>query len=280
MFIKKTAEWHKKIGGKIKVKGNVGCLCSSKLKRMFGTGLTPILEEIKQEPVKIWDYSLKGNTVGFISNGSGLSGDHSANPALALPLLEAQAALLNKLTNLNGIPITTSKSKASDIAKLMIETQAGFCAFVTTDIGADECFKISMDNEKALKVPCINIGNDCGPVALLAALINACRFTGKNLKKLKVVIEGHYPVLTQVIPLLMASKIKDIKLITDKKTITKANVAQQSQVIQDVIAANNLVLPSKVMSKTDTAKGADVYITLRGSEELTSETIESMSEAP
>ncbi|MCB1111473.1 MAG: NADP-dependent malic enzyme [Chlamydiales bacterium] len=155
----------------------------------YTPGVASVSERIANNPREAYNLTMKGNSVAIISDGSAVLGLGDIGPEASLPVMEGKAILFKEFADIDGIPIVLNTHTVEDIVKTVKAIAPTFGGINLEDIKAPKCFAI----EAALQdigIPVFHDDQHGTAVVLLAALINACRITGKKMEDLVVVING------------------------------------------------------------------------------------------
>jgi len=152
-------------------------------------GVARPCETIAADPTAAWDLSWKGRNVAVVSDGSGVLGLGDLGPLAALPVIEGKAALFRELGGVDAVPLMLGERDPDAIVDIVTALAPGFGAIALEDISAPRCFEIEQRLQD-IGIPVLHDDQSGVAVALLAALLNACRATGRSLAQLKVVIAG------------------------------------------------------------------------------------------
>ena len=146
--------------------------------------------EIQKEPEKVYDYTIKGNLVGVISNGTAVLGLGNIGPLAAKPVMEGKGILFKRFADIDVFDIEVD---ALD-PKAFIETVAAiaptFGGINLEDIKAPECFEIEEELKKRLRIPVFHDDQHGTAIITAAALLNALEVVGKKIDEVKVVFVG------------------------------------------------------------------------------------------
>ncbi len=108
-------EMHLKNKGKMEIKSKVPLENSEDLSLAYSPGVAEPCIEIKNDPSKVYDYTIKGNLVAVITDGTAVLGLGDIGPEAALPVMEGKALLLKKFANIDAFPICLDTTDTEEI---------------------------------------------------------------------------------------------------------------------------------------------------------------------
>jgi malate dehydrogenase (oxaloacetate-decarboxylating) len=152
----------------------------------------------------------RGNTVAIVTDGTAVSGLGDLGPRAALPVMEGKALLFKRFAGIDAFPICLATQDVDDIVQVVRAIEPGFGGIMLEDIAAPRCFAIEDRLREALTIPVLHDDQHATAVAAAAALVNATRFVGKNIRALKVVIVGAGAAGTASARLFMDLGVQDI----------------------------------------------------------------------
>ena len=212
-YNKKAIELHKKYKGKIEIKSKVPLRTKHDLSVAYTPGVGAVSMAVSKNRKKSWQLTNRANQVAIVTDGTAVLGLGSIGPEAAMPVMEGKAAIFKEFANIDAIPLCINTTDAEEIIKFCKCIEPSFAGINLEDISAPRCFEIAGKLEKELSIPIFHDDQDGTAIVVLAALINACRVTGKVIKELKIVISGAGAAGIAIARLLLAQNIKDIILI-------------------------------------------------------------------
>jgi malate dehydrogenase (oxaloacetate-decarboxylating) len=185
----KALKLHKKLQGKIEVRNKLNVTKSEQLALVYSPGVAQPCLEIQANPDSVYDYTMKGNTVAVVSDGSAVLGLGNIGPEASIPVMEGKAMLFKKFANLNAFPICLATQDTDEIIETVRRIAPVFGGINLEDISAPRCFEIE-DRLQDLGIPVFHDDQHGTAIVVLAGLINAAKVAKKNIFDLKVVING------------------------------------------------------------------------------------------
>ena len=218
-YNKKALQLHKKYKGKIAIKSKVPAKTLDDLSVVYTPGVGAVCKDIAKHKNKVWELTNRGNTVAIVTDGSAILGLGNIGPEAGLPVMEGKSVIFKEFADIDAIPLCLNTEDTEEIIKFCKHIEPSFGGINLEDISAPRCFEILARLEKELKIAVFHDDQDGTAIVVLAALINACRVTGKSIKNLKVVINGAGAAGIATARLLLAYGIKNIILLDSRGTI-------------------------------------------------------------
>jgi len=250
----------------------------------YTPGVAAISEAIAKTRCQAYPLTMKGNSVAVVSDGSAVLGLGDIGPEAALPVMEGKAILLKEFAGIDGVPIVLNSHTPEDIVHVVKAIAPTFGGINLEDIKAPKCFEI----EEALQqigIPVFHDDQHGTAIVLLAALINACKVTGKKLEELKVVINGAGAAGAAIAKLLRCighctrscTPVKQIYLCDTKGIIHRKRDGLHPYKIKLLEFTNP---DNRQGTVFDALEGADVFIGVSVGGLLKKEHIERMAKGP
>lgn len=264
---------HKLNKGKLEVKSKVPLESKDDLSVAYTPGVAEPSRQIASDKDLAYTYTIKGNSVAVVSDGSAVLGLGDIGGEAAMPVMEGKALLFKEFANIDAFPICLTTGDKDQIIQTVKNISAGFGGINLEDIAAPKCFEI----EEALQdigIPVFHDDQHGTAVVILAALINASQVVDKNLEDLKVVISGAGAAGTATAKLL---KVHDI-IMLDSKGIIHSGRDNLNSAKESLLQHTNKNNISGDLS--DALKDADVFIGVSQPNLVSEAMIKSMNENP
>tara|TARA_Y100000310_G_scaffold344724_2_gene459062 strand:+ start:4789 stop:5970 length:1182 start_codon:yes stop_codon:yes gene_type:complete len=208
---------HKEYKGKLAVKSKVKVETKEDLSIVYTPGVAEVCREIALDKSKVYDYTMKSNSVAVLTDGSAVLGLGNIGGEAALPIMEGKCVLFKNMADVDAFPIcldTQDKDEIIDIAKKIAPVFGGINL---EDISAPKCFEIE-EKLQDIGIPVMHDDQHGTAIVVLAALINATKVVRKNIENLKIVISGVGAAGTAITKLLLCIGV-DKKICTSVKEI-------------------------------------------------------------
>ena len=265
-------------GGKIEIKNKLPVRDRSDLSQVYTPGVARVCMDIHQNKEHAYRYTIKGNSVAIVSDGTAVLGLGDIGPEAALPVMEGKAMIFKEFAGIDAYPIVLATKDVDEIVDTVRSIAPAFGGINLEDISAPRCFEVEKRLRKMLDIPVFHDDQHGTAVVVLAALINVSRLLKRNIKKFKVVVVGAGAAGSATARILLASGIKDI-IVCDKAGALYAGRKQDRDPAKRELAKETN--PRKVRGNiSDAMKGADVFIGLSAPNVITAEDIQRMSKTP
>ncbi|MDA3893558.1 MAG: malate dehydrogenase [Salinivirgaceae bacterium] len=273
---KKALLYHtNKRPGKIEVKPMKDCNSSHDLSLAYTPGVAEPCLKIKENPNDVYKYTIKGNLVAVITNGTAVLGLGNLGALASKPVMEGKVMLLKKYADINGFDIELNTSDVDVFVRTVITMSPTFGAINLVDIKAPECFEIEKRLVDALDIPVMHDNQHGTAIVSAASLINACEIAGKNLQDIKIVVSGSGAAAMACSEMYLSLGVKKENLIMlDSKGVISTYRIDLDKYKQ-VFAIN-----THLQTLKEAIVGADAYIGLSKTHIITPKMIQSMAESP
>ncbi|WP_063602273.1 NAD(P)-dependent malic enzyme [Clostridium coskatii] len=270
----KSLKLHKEKKGKLEIIGTMPIKNGEDLAVAYTPGVAGPCLEIAKNKNDVYQYTMKGKTVAVITNGTAVLGLGNIGPEAGLPVVESKALLLKKFGNVDAIPISIDSKDPDDIVNTIKNIAPGFGGIHLEDIKAPECFYIEDKLRKLLDIPVYHDDQHGTAIAVLAGLYNALKLVKKNIKEIKVVINGAGASGIATAKLLMSAGVKNIVLCDINGALVKGdNTLNDAQSKIAEVTNRNL----EKGNLADVIKKKDVFIGVSDGNVMTKEMVKTMN---
>jgi malate dehydrogenase (oxaloacetate-decarboxylating) len=218
-FNKKSIALHKKKRGKIEIRSKVPLKTRNDLSIAYTPGVAEVCREIGKDKKNSWTLTNRANQVAIVTDGTAILGLGNLGPEAAMPVMEGKSIIFKEFAGIDAIPLCINTTDVDEIVKFCKQIEPSFGGINLEDISAPRCFEILERLERELSIPVFHDDQDGTAIVVLAALINACRVTGKVMKDLDVVINGAGAAGIAIARLLLEQGVKNLILVDSKGTI-------------------------------------------------------------
>jgi malate dehydrogenase (oxaloacetate-decarboxylating) len=191
-------------GGKIRMVPSIPINTQQVLRDIYTPGVARVCLAIKNDPQAARDFTSIDNTVAVVTNGTAVLGLGNIGALAGLPVMEGKAALFADLAGITGVPILLRETEADRVVEAVTAIEMGFGAIQLEDFAAPECFEIERKLRERLNKPVLHDDQHGTAVVALAALINAARYAGRNLRESTIGQIGLGAAGTGIVRLLRA----------------------------------------------------------------------------
>jgi malate dehydrogenase (oxaloacetate-decarboxylating) len=265
------------LGGKIEVALKTPLKTRDDLSMAYTPGVARVSSAIAADPAKVWNLTIKQNTVAVVSDGTAVLGLGDIGPEGALPVMEGKAMLFKEFGGVDAFPICLSTTDADEIVQVVKAIAPVFGGINLEDISAPRCFEIEDRLRAELDIPVFHDDQHGTAIVTLAALHNAVEIVGKRLDELRVVVTGVGAAGVAVTKMLLAVGVPDV-VGCDRQGVVYAGRAGLTPVKASFAESTN---PRGMRGSADEAlAGADVFIGLSQPGAVSAAGIRSMAERP
>lgn len=169
-------------GGKIRVTATHPVSTIHDLRRVYTPGVAQVCALLKNHPEEALNYTAVPRSVALVTNGSRVLGLGNLGPLASLPVMEGKAALFAQFTGLSMYPILIDTLEPQEFIATVVRIASGFGAIQLEDIEAPACFAIEAGLIERLDKPVMHDDQHGTAVVALAAAINACRLSGRDIR--------------------------------------------------------------------------------------------------
>jgi malate dehydrogenase (oxaloacetate-decarboxylating) len=261
--------------GKLESKSKVPVRNAHDLSLAYSPGVAEPCKDIYEKPEMVYEYTMKGNMVAVVSDGTAVLGLGNIGPEAALPVMEGKAVLFKSFAGVDAFPIclnTTDVDKIVETVKLLEPTFGGVNL---EDIAAPNCFVIEERLKKEANIPIFHDDQHGTAIVTVAGLVNALKLVGKKMTEIKVVANGAGAAGIAIIKLLYSYGVRDIIMCDTKGAIYEGRPQGMNVVKAEVAKYTNR--DSISGSLADVIKGADVFIGVSVAGALTKDMVASMN---
>lgn len=274
-LFKEALHMHERYQGKLEVKAKVPLKNAYDLSLAYSPGVAEPCKVIHQEPSKIYDYTLKANTVAVVSNGSAVLGLGNIGAEAALPVMEGKAVLFKSFAGVDAFPICLNTSDAEQIIQTVKLLEPTFGGINLEDIAAPHCFIIEERLKQELNIPVFHDDQHGTAIVTVAGLVNALKLVNKRIEDIRVVINGAGAAGIAIMKLLRCYGVKHMIMCDSKGAIYEGRPYGMNEMKHGVAQWTNVEKKSGTLQEV--IVGADVFIGVSVAGALTASMIETMN---
>ena len=269
---------HRVHKGKLESKSKVKVLNAKDLSLAYSPGVAEPCKEIYDKPESVYEYTMKGNMVAVVSDGTAVLGLGNIGPQAALPVMEGKAVLFKSFAGVDAFPIclnTTDVEKIIETVKLL---EPNFGGVNLEDIAAPNCFVIEERLKKETNIPIFHDDQHGTAIVTAAGLLNALKLVNKKISEIKVIANGAGAAGIAIIKLLHSFGVRDIIMCDTKGAIYEGRPEGMNAVKLEVAKFTNR--DNQSGSLQDVIAGADVFIGVSAENALSSDMVKTMNRDP
>jgi len=197
-------------GGKIEIKNKIPLNTREDLSMAYTPGVARICMAIHEKRERVYDLTIKKNTIVVVTDGTAVLGLGDIGPEAAMPVMEGKAMLFKEFGGVDAIPICLKIKDPKQIVTVIKAISPGFGGVNLEDISAPRCFEIERRLRNELDIPVFHDDQHGTAVVILAGVINALKVVNKRLENIRVVVSGLGAAGIASIRLLFSAGVKQI----------------------------------------------------------------------
>ncbi|HAS84621.1 MAG TPA: NAD-dependent malic enzyme [Candidatus Yonathbacteria bacterium] len=274
---KRSLSLHKKHKGKIEVISKVPLTNREELSLAYTPGVAEASREIGRDESLVYDYTIKGNTVAIVSDGSAILGLGNLGAHAAIPVMEGKAAIFKEFAGIDAFPICVNTQDVEEIITLIKNIAPVFGGVNLEDISAPRCFEIEGRLRAELPIPVMHDDQHGTATVVLAGLINALKLRESKKEDVKVVMSGAGAAGTAITKLLLEYGFKHFIVCDTKGAIFDGRGDLNSEK-EELARITNL--NKKAGALAEILHDADIFIGVSKGGLLTAEMVKTMADKP
>jgi malate dehydrogenase (oxaloacetate-decarboxylating)(NADP+) len=262
--------------GKIEIIASKPMATQRDLSLAYSPGVAVPVRAIAEDPSKAYDYTAKGNLVAVISNGTAILGLGNLGALASKPVMEGKAVLFKRFADVDSIDIELDTEDPDKFIEAVALMEPSFGGINLEDIKAPECFIIEQTLRDRMNIPIMHDDQHGTAIISAAGLINACFLTGRELKDIRVVVNGAGAAAIACTALIKAMGVRhDHVIMCDRKGV----IYRGREGGMDQWKSAHAVDTDR-RTLAEALVGADVFLGLSAAGALKAEMVKSMAPRP
>ena len=276
-FHEKALEYHREgKPGKIDVSSHKSMDTHQDLSLAYTPGVAAPVREILKNPNTVNEYTIKGNLVAVITDGSAVLGLGNVGPLAAKPVMEGKAVLFKRFAGIDVFNIELNTQDVDEIVNTIKNIAPTFGGINLEDISAPRCFEIEQRLIDELDIPVFHDDQHGTAIIVAAGLLNALEIQGKSSDSAQIVVAGGGSAGLATLDLLVNLGFKKENMIlVDRNGVVSEDTKDKVNKYKAAFA-----LDTKKETLNDAMNGADVFIGVARGNLVTQEMVKSMAEKP
>ena len=261
--------------GKIEINSSKPMTTKRDLALAYSPGVAAPVKAIAENPDLAYEYTTKGNLVAVISNGSAILGLGNLGAVASKPVMEGKAVLFKRFADIDSIDLEIDSNDTNEIINSIKNFSKSFGGINLEDIAAPDCFVIEEKLKEILDIPVFHDDQHGTAIITTAALINAVDIAKKDIKKIKIVINGAGAAAMACANLFKSSGVpqKNITMLDRKGVIYRGRDNLNQWKSAHAVETKNRTL-------SDAIDSADVFLGLSAAGALKKEMVKKMAKNP
>ena len=273
----KSLDLHAEHCGKVEVISKVQVTNKSELAMAYSPGVAEPCRKIHANPEDVFKYTAKGNLVAVVSDGTAVLGLGDIGPLAAMPVMEGKAILFKEFAGVDAFPICLDTKDTEEIIATVKRLAPTFGGINLEDISAPRCFEIETRLKKELDIPVFHDDQHGTAIVVCAGLINALKVVKKEMKDIKVVINGAGSAGISICKLVLQFGVGDVVLVDRQGALCPGeewmNPAQKA--MAEITNKSKQTGPL-----SEIIKDKDVFIGVSAPNLVTAEMVQTMANDP
>jgi malate dehydrogenase (oxaloacetate-decarboxylating) len=255
--------------GKISVESKIPLRGQADLAMAYTPGVGRVCSAIADEPDRVYELTIKHNTVAVVTDGSAVLGLGNLGPEASMPVMEGKAVLFKEFGNVDAFPICLATQDTDEIVETVKRIAPVFGGVNLEDIAAPRCFEIEARLQRELDIPVFHDDQHGTAIVTLAALTNALKLVKKSISDVRIVINGAGAAGIAIAILLQKDGANHIVMCDSKGILSKSRTDLNDQ--------KRLFAVEQSGKLADAMKGADVFLGVSAPGVVTPEMVRSMA---
>ncbi len=261
--------------GKLEVLPTKSLATQRDLSLAYSPGVAAPCLEIEANPETAYDYTIKGNSVAVISNGTAVLGLGDLGALASKPVMEGKAVLFKRFADVDATDLEVDTKNADEFINCVRYLGPTFGGINLEDIAAPECFIIEERLKALMNIPVFHDDQHGTAIVALAGLVNALELTNRDIKTTRMVVSGAGAAAIACVELIKGMGMPDenVVMIDTKGVIHTGRKDLNPYKTKHAVTTDLRTLE-------DAVKGADIFLGLSKKGALTQDMVKTMAEHP
>ncbi|MCA9788183.1 MAG: NADP-dependent malic enzyme [Cyanobacteria bacterium HKST-UBA05] len=251
---------------------------TSTLSVVYTPGVAKPCLEIDKDHFKSYDYTIRGNTIAVISDGSSVYGLGNTGPSAAIPMLESKCVFHKTYAGIDAFPLALDTQDVDELVEVIRYLPPTFGGIHLEDISSPRCFALEERLKRAISLPLFHADQQGASIVSYAALLNGLKLVDKSIENIRVVISGAGAAGLATARFLKEMGVGDVKVCDRNGALYYRRLEGLNWIKSEVARLTN---PEDIKgSLADVIKGADVFFGFSSADVLTPDMVKSMATDP
>ena len=262
--------------GKLEIHATKPMATQRDLSLAYSPGVAVPVRAIADDPALAYDYTSKGNMVAVVSNGSAILGLGNLGALASKPVMEGKAVLFKRFADVDAIDLEIDSEDADAIINCVRYLGPAFGGINLEDIKAPDCFIIESRLRELMDIPVFHDDQHGTAIIASAGLINACDLTGRELRDIRIVVNGAGAAGIACLELLKYMGLpNDNAILCDSRGVIYKGREEGMNQWKSAHAVD-----TRARTLEEAIEGADVFFGLSAPGALTPEMVAKMADKP
>ncbi|MBT3792463.1 MAG: NADP-dependent malic enzyme [Rhodospirillales bacterium] len=262
--------------GKIEITPTKPLVTQRDLSLAYSPGVAAPCLAIAEDPSKAFDYTARGNMVAVITNGTAVLGLGNLGALASKPVMEGKSVLFKRFADIDAIDLELDTTDVDEFVNAVRYLGPSFGGINLEDIKAPECFIIEQRLREIMDIPVFHDDQHGTAIIAAAGLLNALDVTGRNIKNIKMVVNGAGAGAIACVELAKSIGVPHENVIM----CDTAGVIYQGREERMNQWKSAHAVPTKARTLADAMKGADVFFGLSVKGAVSADMVKSMGKKP
>jgi len=265
-------------GGACEMRSRAAIRSNTDLRTVYTPGVARVCKAIEADPAKAREFTNVANKVAIATNGTAILGLGDIGCLAGLPVMEGKAAIFWEFVKISAEPVLIDTHDPDEFINIMEKLAVGFGAVQIEDVKAPECFHITRELDRRLKIPVMHDDQHGTATIVTAGLLSALKRTGKRMQDLRCAISGAGAAGTAITELLQLAGIGDVVLCDRAGAVhrgRKENMNPEKEALAGRTNKDNLK-----GALADAMKGRDLFIGVSQPNLVSKDMVRSMAKDP
>jgi malate dehydrogenase (oxaloacetate-decarboxylating) len=265
-------------GGACEMRSRRPIKSNTDLRIVYTPGVGRVCKAIEADAALAREFTNVANKVAICTNGTAILGLGDIGALAGLPVMEGKSAIFWEFAGISAEPVLIDTKDADEFINVMEKLACGFGAIQVEDVAAPECFKITRELDRRLKIPVMHDDQHGTATVVLAGLYSYLRKSGRKMTDLSCVISGAGAAGTAIADVLMLAGIADVVVLDRRGAIHRGRVEGMNPEKQMLAERTNKA--NQKGGIAEIMKGKELFIGVSQADLVSKDMVRSMAKDP